>query len=59
MKAFIAIRKLHYEKDFVVEGVFKTLAIANQYRHDPDFPSEIFSIDFDKMQIVQLTEEPA
>lgn len=59
MKAFLAIRQLHYEKDFVVEGVFKTLAIANQYRHDPDFPSEIFSIDFDKMTIEKLQEEPA
>lgn len=58
MKAFIAIRKT-WGDDFVIEGTFKTLAVANQCAMDPDYPSTVYAIDFDTLKIEQLTEEPA
>lgn len=58
MKAFIAIRKT-WNEDFVIEGAFKTLAVANQCAMDPDYPSSIYVIDFDEMKIECLHEEHA
>lgn len=56
MKAFIAIRKT-WNEDFVIEGAFKTLAIANQCAMDPDYPSSVYVIDFENMKIECLMKE--
>lgn len=55
MKAFIAIRKT-YGDDFVIEGAFKTLAVANQCAMDPDYPASIYVVDFEEMKIECLIE---
>lgn len=55
MKAFIVIRKTY--DDFVIEGAFKTEAIANTAAADPDYPSCVYEINFDESKVVKLTEE--
>lgn len=56
MKAFIVIRKTY--DDFVIEGAFKTEAVANTAAADPDYPSVVYEVNFDTLKIEQLTEEP-